>query len=105
MCRALQLCTEGMPPGVMVMHMGEHLLNTSSGSAQATTDEPRALYQIIPSTLLQRTPHLGPVRSLRAAGLGCLQAPCDRAAVCFLHAVSMAVHVDIGAMVWLPSRL
>lgn len=88
-----QLASEVIPPSVLVMHMGEHVLSASHESTQVEL-HPQALYQIIPHTLLQRTPHLGPVRSERVVSLGCLQAPCNEAAVCFMHAVRGLLQQD-----------
>jgi len=87
-----QMSAEPLKAPVMIMHMGDHTLEENHPAIP--------LYQLLPAALVWRAAYLSPPRTLHTTSLGCLQAPCALAAVCYMHAmglnVVMATDAELG---------
>ncbi|KAF5830917.1 hypothetical protein DUNSADRAFT_13849 [Dunaliella salina] len=63
---------------ILVASMGEHKLGKGQGQICLQ------LYQVLPRQLVHRAAQLGPVRSIQQLSHGFLEAPSNRAAICFM---------------------
>ncbi|KAF5830915.1 hypothetical protein DUNSADRAFT_13847 [Dunaliella salina] len=74
---------------ILIASMGEHVLG--KGQEQICMQ----LYQVLPRQLVHRAAQLGPVRSIQQLSHGFLEAPSNRAAICFMTVSYLKQHVEL----------